>query len=57
MKDKNRASKAVEINSKIRRNWDINPVTKIKEDVRLNKKNVRRNEKKEIKRFIIDEFN
>ncbi len=57
MKKKNIASKAIEINRKIRRSWDIYPVTKIKEDVRLNSKKRRIKDKKEIKRFDIDGFN
>ena len=34
MKKENKASVAYEINKKIRRSWDINPVTRIKEDER-----------------------
>lgn len=57
MKKEKTNSKAYEINKKLRRKWNINPVTKIKEDDRINEKKRRQNEKKEITRFNIDESN
>ncbi len=57
MKKSKDASKAYEINKKIRRSWGMSPVTRIKEDDRRNSKKRRQNERHEIKRFKIDEFN
>jgi hypothetical protein len=57
MKKSNKASMAYEINKKMRRSWDMNPVTRIKEDNRRNKKRRRQNEKKEVMRFNINGFN
>ncbi len=56
MKNIKKASVAYEINKKIRRSWDMNPVTRIKEDDRLNKKKRRQIDKDEITRFKIDGY-
>ena len=56
MKNGNKAVKAYEINKKLRKSWDINPVTRIKEDERRNKKKMRQKNKNEIKRFNINGF-
>lgn len=57
MKKANKATRAYEINKKMRRSWDINPVTRIKEDDRRNKKKRRRQDKQEVMRFNINGFN
>lgn len=56
MKKTKKASRAIEINKKLRRTWDIRPVTKIKLDERCDIKKRRQNDNEEIKRFNIDEI-
>ena len=51
MKDKNTASKACEINKKIRRQWTMNPVTRIRQNDRKNTKKRRQKEDKMIKNW------
>ena len=56
MKSKKEISSAVKINKSIRRSWDINPVTRVKENEKRNIKKRRNKEKNEIMRFYTDEF-
>ncbi len=57
MKNKKKALEAYQINKKIRRSWDLNPVTKVEPNEKRSHKKRRQKENKEIKRFNIDEFN
>ena len=56
MKSNKEISSAVKINKSIRRSWDINPITRVKENEKHDNKKRRNNEKKEIKRFYTDDF-
>lgn len=57
MKNEKTKSKSYDIQKKIRRAWDIKPVTRIKQDERRDTKKRRQKNKNEIKRFNIDEIN
>lgn len=57
MKKNKKAPVAYEIDKKKRKEWGINPVTRVKEDERLSVKKRRQDDNKNIKRFYIDEYN